>query len=139
MLDRFEVIGESDQPRRLEWPPLHAKRIDDRFEIRRRAQWKPGMIGEEPNALTRSLLSGCDGSGIGQGVQLREALVSGRRHREGGDGFYDAIEFERAKSTGIHGLYHEGRRATVTKFTKKPFSRSFVRFVSANAFVVTND
>src|SRR5438093_13022050 len=102
MLDRFEVIGECDEARGLEWPPLYAECIDDRLEIRWCSQREPGMNGEEPHPLGRRLLRERDGRGVGERLQLRKVLVSRRRDREVGDRFHNAIEFESPKGGGVH-------------------------------------
>ena len=103
MFDRLEVIGERDEARRLERPPLDPEGVDDGVEIGGCAQRKAGMIREEAHALARRLLRRGHPPEVGERLQVRQLFAARGRDGEVRDRLDDAVELERSKGVRVHG------------------------------------
>ena len=93
LLDRLEIVGEAEQPQRLERAAFDAERVEDLVEVRRRAQ-RESRDGRRGTACPRSLpLCAPHRRDVGHRMQLASrsrpvGVTAGRRRRD------DAIEFE---------------------------------------------
>ena len=99
LLDRLEVVGQAEQAQRLERAPLDVERIEDRVQVRRRAQRESRDGRPESGCLRSSPAAPRMSSASVERLQLAQAVPAGRRDRHVGDDLDDAVEFERAKSS----------------------------------------